>query len=102
MVSAGAPLYPNLWGGFKTATGLCLTAYGTHFGIKNNGLCPTSSTTGWQASEINALSPTNPVGFQMLAASATATDLANSIDIGEIIGSHPFKVYSSDPKLLSH
>jgi hypothetical protein len=101
IVNIGAPLYPNLLGGFKTATALCLTSYGTHFGIKNNGLSPASSTTGWQAAEISALSPTNPVGFQMLAASATATDLANSIEIGETIGSNLFEVYSSDLKLVS-
>jgi len=100
IVNIGAPLYPNQLDGFKTATALCLTSYGTHFGIKNNGLCPTSSTTGWQASEINALSPTNPVGFQMLAASATATDLAQSIEIGET-SSNLFEVYSSDLKLVS-
>jgi hypothetical protein len=101
IVNVGAPLYPHQLGGFRTATGLCLTAYGSHFGIKNNGLSPTSPTTGWQASEIQALSPTNPVGFQMLAASATATDLANSIEIGEIVGSNLFEVYSGDLKLVS-
>jgi hypothetical protein len=51
--------------------------------------------------EIHDLSGTNPVGFQDLAASATRTDLVQSIEIGEEIGSPLLEVYPNDLKLVS-
>jgi hypothetical protein len=101
IVNIGAPVYPKLLGGFKTASDACLSLYGTQYGIKNNGLNPTFSTKGWQPTEIHDLSGTNPVGFQELAVSATRTDLVNSLQIGEKIGSPLFEVYPNDLKLVS-
>jgi hypothetical protein len=101
IVNIGAPIYPKLLGGFRTASDACLALYGTQYGIKNNGLNPTFSTKGWQPTEIHDLSGTNPVGFQDLAASATRTDLVQSIEIGEEIGSPLFEVYPNDLKLVS-
>jgi hypothetical protein len=101
IVNIGAPLYPNQLDGFKTATALCLTSYGTHFGIKSNSLSPTFSTTGWQATEIQTLSPNHPVGFQMLAGSTSQNNLVKAIKIGQSLGSKLFEVYSGDLKLVA-
>ena len=86
---------------FKTANNACVSAYGTQYGIKNNGLNPNFSTKNWQAKEIQALSPSHPVGFQMLAASTSQSNLVSAIQIGQSLGSKLFEVYPNDLKLVS-
>jgi hypothetical protein len=82
--------------GFKTANNACVSAYGTQYRIKNNGLNPNFSAKNWQATEIQTLSPNHPVGFQMLAASTSQSNLVSSIQIGQSLGSKLFEVHDVD------
>lgn len=101
IVNIGAPVYPQVLDGFKTANATCLSKYGNQYGIKDNALNPKSGTTGWQATEIKTLSATHPVGFQQLAPSTTQTDFTASIEIGESLGSKLFEAYPTDLTLVS-
>jgi hypothetical protein len=101
IVNIGAPVYPGALGGFRTATDQCLVSYGDRYGIKSNALNQNYKTTDWQAKEIESLSGSHPVGFQMVAPSNAAADLKTAIDIGKSLGSSLFEVYPPDLKLVS-
>jgi hypothetical protein len=102
IVNIGNPVFPRGLGGFKTANDLCVSTYGVRYGIKNNGLSPSLPVSGWQATEIKALSGSHPVGFQMLSPAGNANDLVQSIEIGKEIGAELFEVYPTDLALVSN
>jgi hypothetical protein len=80
---------------YATLVSYCVTAFGSQFGIKSDGLSPIYRAE-FAKKEIPLLSPTHPVGFQDFRGFKDPTDLQQALTNGINLTGHYIEVYTKD------